>query len=55
MGTHVGGAVRILLIEDDPETAEYVVVGLQGEGHDLQVAIDGRTGLFSAAAERGTC
>jgi two-component system, OmpR family, response regulator len=51
MGVHEGGAVRILLIEDDPETAEYVVEGLQGEGHDLQVAADGRTGLISAAAE----
>jgi two-component system OmpR family response regulator len=43
--------VRILLIEDDPETAEYVVAGLQSEGHDLRVAADGRTGLLSAAAE----
>ena len=40
-------AVRILLIEDDAETAEYVVAGLQGEGHDLEVAVDGRSGLFS--------
>jgi two-component system OmpR family response regulator len=43
--------VRILLIEDDPETAEYVVAGLQSEGHELQVAIDGRSGLLCAAAE----
>jgi two-component system, OmpR family, response regulator len=44
-------AVRILLIEDDAETAEYVVAGLQGEGHDLEVAVDGRSGLFRAAGE----
>ena len=43
--------MRILLIEDDRETAEYVVAGLQGEGHDLQVAADGRAGLLRAAAE----
>jgi two-component system OmpR family response regulator len=43
--------VRVLLIEDDPETAEYVVAGLQSEGHDLQVASDGRAGLLRAAAE----
>jgi DNA-binding response OmpR family regulator len=30
--------LRILLIEDDPETAEYIVVGLQNEMHDLEVA-----------------
>ena len=50
MGVREGSAVRILLIEDDPETAEYVVAGLQDEGHDLEVAGDGRTGLLSAAA-----
>jgi two-component system OmpR family response regulator len=45
------GAVRILLIEDDPETAEYVVAGLQNEGHELEIAADGRTGLLRAASE----
>jgi len=50
MNAHEGGPVRILLIEDDPETAEYVVVGLQSEGHDLEVAWDGRTGLLRAAS-----
>jgi two-component system OmpR family response regulator len=43
--------VRILLIEDDPETAEYVVAGLQSEAHDLEVACDGRAGLLRAASE----
>jgi two-component system OmpR family response regulator len=43
--------VHILLIEDDPETAEYVVAGLQSEGHDLQIATDGRAGLLRAASE----
>ncbi|HEY4043728.1 MAG TPA: response regulator, partial [Rhodopila sp.] len=43
--------VRILLIEDDAETAEYVVAGLQSEAHELEVAADGRSGLLRAAAE----
>jgi two-component system OmpR family response regulator len=43
--------LRILLIEDDPETAEYVVASLQGEAHDLEVAFDGRNGLLRAASE----
>jgi two-component system OmpR family response regulator len=43
--------MRILLIEDDPETAEYVVAGLESGGHDLVVAADGRAGLLSAATE----
>src|ERR1700682_3312980 len=45
------GLVRILLIEDDPETAEYVDEGLRNGGHDLHVAPDGRAGLLSAASE----
>jgi two-component system OmpR family response regulator len=45
------GLVRILLIEDDPETAEYVVEGLRNGGHDLHVAPDGRGGLLRAASE----
>jgi two-component system OmpR family response regulator len=51
MKHHEGGSVRILLIEDDAETAEYVVAGLRMEAHDLEVAADGRTGLLRAAAE----
>jgi two-component system OmpR family response regulator len=51
MNTHEGETVRILVIEDDPETAEYVVVGLESEAHDLEVAIDGRAGLLRAASE----
>jgi two-component system OmpR family response regulator len=48
---HEDGTVHILLIEDDPETAEYVVAGLQSEGHDLQIATDGRAGLLHVASE----
>jgi two-component system OmpR family response regulator len=43
--------VRLLLIEDNAETADYVREGLQSEGHDLHVEHDGRAGLFRAAGE----
>jgi two-component system, OmpR family, response regulator len=43
--------VRILLIEDDPQEAAYVDQGLQDEGHQLEVAIDGRAGLLRAVGE----
>jgi two-component system, OmpR family, response regulator len=43
--------VKLLLIEDDPETADYVRQGLLDESHDLHVARDGRTGLFRAVGE----
>jgi two-component system OmpR family response regulator len=43
--------MRILLIEDEPETAAYVVAGLQQAGHAVSVAQDGRTGLFKATGE----
>ena len=40
--------LRLLLIEDDAETAAYVRHGLQDEGHELHVESDGRVGLFRA-------
>ena len=43
--------MKILLVEDDPETAEYVVQGLKEEGHNLSLAADGRDGLFRATGE----
>jgi two-component system OmpR family response regulator len=43
--------VRILLIEDDPETVEYIVEGLQSEGHELEVSMEGRAALVRAASE----
>jgi two-component system OmpR family response regulator len=42
-------AMKILLIEDDPETAEYVAEGMQDQGHELHVEPDGRVGLLRAA------
>jgi two-component system OmpR family response regulator len=43
--------VKILLVEDDGETATYVLQGLKEAGHNVAVAPDGRDGLFRAAGE----
>jgi two-component system OmpR family response regulator len=44
-------AMKILVVEDDPETAEYVMGGLAEEGHLTVRAASGDEGLFRAAAE----
>lgn len=38
-------ALKVLLIEDDPTTAAYVVQGLRQEGHDCDHATSGPIGL----------
>lgn len=43
--------MRILLVEDDQETADYILRGLDEEGHVAVVAKDGKTGLVAAAGE----
>jgi two-component system, OmpR family, response regulator len=43
--------LRILLIEDDTETAGYVTQGLTQCGHTVSVAHDGRSGLFHATGQ----
>ncbi|HTV80896.1 MAG TPA: response regulator transcription factor, partial [Steroidobacteraceae bacterium] len=40
--------VKILLIEDDRETADYVSRGLREQGHVVDQAANGRDGLFRA-------
>jgi two-component system OmpR family response regulator len=40
--------VRILLVEDDAETATYVARGLEEAGHVVDRAADGQDGLFLA-------
>jgi two-component system, OmpR family, response regulator len=40
--------MKILLVEDDVETADYILQGLQEEGHRVVVDRDGRDGLFLA-------
>lgn len=43
--------MKILLIEDDRETRDYIARGLKEAGHALGVAADGRDGLFRATGE----
>jgi len=40
--------MRILVIEDDIDTAAYLVKGLKEYGHNVDVAHDGRDGFFMA-------
>ncbi len=43
--------MRILLIEDDPETASYIATGLQEHGHVVDQARTGKDGLMLAIGE----
>jgi two-component system OmpR family response regulator len=40
---------KILLVEDDRETADYLVRGLSEESHNVEHSADGRDGLFRAS------
>ena len=39
---------KILLVEDDRETASYLAKGLTQEGHNVELATNGQEGLFRA-------
>ena len=41
--------MKLLVVEDDAETAAYVVNGLHEHGHLVDHASDGRDGLFLVA------
>jgi two-component system OmpR family response regulator len=43
--------MRILIIEDDADAAQYLAKGLRESGHGAEVAADGREGLLLAAVE----
>ena len=43
--------MRILLIEDDIEAADYIAQGLRDEGHELHIASNGRSGLLQASGD----
>jgi two-component system OmpR family response regulator len=43
--------MRILVVEDDTETAAYIVNGLRCEGHTVSAVHNGRDGLFLAAGK----
>lgn len=40
--------MKVLLIEDDPETAAYIARGLREHGHVVDIAATGQDGLFLA-------
>ena len=44
--------MKILVIEDDKEVAEYAAQGLAREGHNPVVTMDGREGLLRASCEK---
>ena len=39
---------KILIVEDDRETASYLTKGLTHEGHSIELAANGQDGLFRA-------
>jgi two-component system OmpR family response regulator len=43
--------MKILLIEDDVETALFIADGLSAERHDMTIAADGKVGLNRAMSE----
>ena len=43
--------MRLLLVEDDPKIASFIVKGLKSEGFAVDHAVDGRTGLHMALTE----
>jgi len=43
--------MRILIIEDDRDAAQYLAKGLRESGHGAEVAEDGRDGLLMAAVQ----
>ena len=44
--------MRLLVIEDDADTAAYLVKGLREAGHTVDHAANGKDGLFLAASEK---
>jgi two-component system OmpR family response regulator len=44
--------MKVLVVEDDEETAEFIAAGLAIRGHELTLARDGREGYERASAER---
>ena len=45
-----GGRRRVLVIEDDPETAEQLVESLTSNGYQVDVAVNGNDGLSRGRA-----
>jgi two-component system OmpR family response regulator len=47
-----GNTLKILLVEDDKQIAEYIAKGLREKGHVVDRADNGRDGLYLATGER---
>ncbi len=45
-------AMRVLVIEDDQETAGFIAKGLGESGYTVDLANDGKAGLVQAVGER---
>ena len=43
--------MRVLVVEDDPDVAAYLVKGLKEQGYTVDDAADGKNGLFLASSE----
>ena len=44
--------MRILTIEDDQSTVDYITKGLNEAGHTIDAAMDGKDGIFLATTEK---
>ena len=42
--------MRLLVVEDDATTGEYIARGLREEGHVVDLVADGRAGLIAATS-----
>src|SRR5262245_65728600 len=47
-----GPTVKILLVEDDKQTADYIAKGLREHGHVVDHTDNGRDGLYLATGEK---
>lgn len=44
--------MKILLVEDDNTTSEYIVKGFSEQGHNIEAAADGHQGLLLATSNQ---
>ena len=47
-------SIRILVVEDEANIADYLVIGLREEGYAVEHAADGDVGWHRLQARRGT-
>lgn len=52
MTSSYNNSMKILVVEDDVETAEYVTNGLREQGYEVDLALNGRDGLFMATSNQ---